>query len=97
MLPRCEMFKEVIFVPRLIAFNLSFVSVGKHKKTNPTAVIWHEAISGRMKEDMISAYYAFFLQQRDYNIMAGQLFSTEQKLGHILFFLFTLLTVQKLA
>ncbi|CAG9773557.1 unnamed protein product [Ceutorhynchus assimilis] len=65
MLPRCEMFKEVIFVPRIIAFNESIVPIGKKHKKFPTAVVWHEALSGRSKEDIISAFYAFFLDNRD--------------------------------
>lgn len=65
MLPRCEMFKEVIFVPRIIAFNESIVPIGRRHKKFPTAVIWHEALSGRSKEDIISAFYAFFLDNRD--------------------------------
>lgn len=65
MLPRCEMFKEVIFVPRIIAFNESIVPIGRKHKQFPTAVVWHEAISGRSKEDIISAFYAFFLDNRD--------------------------------
>jgi hypothetical protein len=35
MLPRAEMFKEVIFIPHLIAFNESFVPVGKKPKKHP--------------------------------------------------------------
>lgn len=64
MLPRCDTFKEVIFTPRIIAFNESFVITGK-KKCATTAVIWHEAISGRRKEDITSAFYAFMISIRD--------------------------------
>lgn len=60
MLPRLEMFKEVIFTPRIIAFNESFVPVGK-KTSGPTAVVWHEAIVGRSKEDIISTFYGLLL------------------------------------
>lgn len=31
----------------------------------PTAVLWHEAILGRKKEDIISALHKFFLNCRD--------------------------------
>ncbi|XP_050307969.1 uncharacterized protein LOC126744555 [Anthonomus grandis grandis] len=66
MLPRAEMFKEMIFTPRLIAFNESFVPVGAYSKAlKAMAVIWHEAISGRKKEDLISTFYAFLLNNRD--------------------------------
>lgn len=64
MLPRMEMFKEAIFTPRIIAFNESFV-ITRKKQTIPTAVIWHEAITGRSTEDITSAFYAFFLSVRD--------------------------------
>nr|CAH7712410.1 unnamed protein product [Callosobruchus chinensis] len=61
MLPRCEMFKSVIFTGRLVAYNESFVPVGsKNKNVRPMAVIWHEAIKGRKKEDIISTFYKFF-------------------------------------
>nr|CAH7733291.1 unnamed protein product [Callosobruchus chinensis] len=66
MLPRAEMFKEVIFTPRVTAFNESFVPVGAYSKGfKPLAVIWHEGVRGRKKEDLISTFYAFFLNNRD--------------------------------
>ena len=66
MLPRAEMFKEVIFTPRLIAFNESFVPVGAFLKVFKTsAVIWHKGISGRKNEDLIFTFYAFLLNNRD--------------------------------
>ncbi|XP_031339601.1 uncharacterized protein LOC116168085 [Photinus pyralis] len=65
MLPRLEMFKEVIFTPRIVAFNESFVPIGKKQQLGPTAVIWHEAISGRSAKDIISTFYAFLLSVRD--------------------------------
>lgn len=65
MLPRLDMYKEIIFTPRIIAFNESFVPLGNKKKTYPLAIIWHEAIRGRSKDDIISAYYAFFVSNRD--------------------------------
>lgn len=65
MLPRAEMFKEVIFTGRLIVFNESFVPVGKRRIARPLGVLWHEEVSGRKKEDIISAFYAFFLKNRD--------------------------------
>lgn len=66
MLPRAEMFKEVIFTPRVIVFNESFVPVGAYSKAfKPLAVIWHEGVSGRKKEDIISTFYAFFRNNRD--------------------------------
>lgn len=65
MLPRMDMFKEIIFTPRIIAFNESFVPLGKKSHIHPWAALWHEAISGRSKDDIISTFYAFLLQNRD--------------------------------
>lgn len=67
MLPRAEMFKEVIFIPRIVAYDESFVPIGEKnpKKIKPTAVVWHEGVSGRKKEDIISAFYSFILHHRD--------------------------------
>ncbi|KAK4873128.1 hypothetical protein RN001_015157 [Aquatica leii] len=61
-----DMFKCVIFMKRLIAYNETFVPVGKFSaKRKPYAVVWHEAISKRSKEDLISTFYAFFKWHRD--------------------------------
>lgn len=66
MLPRMEMFKAVIFCPRLTLFNQSFAPVGKiSKESKPLAAIWHDGIAGRKQEDIMSAYYSFFLRHRD--------------------------------
>ncbi|CAG9763025.1 unnamed protein product [Ceutorhynchus assimilis] len=68
MLPRCDMFKEVIFIPRIIVFNETFVPVGKKTsgpENYPYAFVWHEAISGRSKDDLVSIFYNFLLCLRD--------------------------------
>lgn len=66
MLQRLDMFKKVIFQRRLIAYNETFVPLGKVSKSNkPFAVVWHEAISKRSKEDLISTFYAFLKLHRD--------------------------------
>ncbi|KAK4879538.1 hypothetical protein RN001_007684 [Aquatica leii] len=65
MLPRLDTFKEIIFTPRIIAFNESFVPLGKRSKINPLAVLWHEGVRRRSKVDIISTYYAFFHNNRD--------------------------------
>lgn len=57
MLPRMEEFKTVMFCPRLIVFNQSFVPIGDkhvHDMGLTFAALWHEAISGRKKEDIVS-------------------------------------------
>ncbi|CAG9814597.1 unnamed protein product [Phaedon cochleariae] len=64
MLPRCEMFKEIIFMPRLIAFNETFVPLETSKEI-PYAFIWHEATSGRSKDDIISTFYNFLVAVGD--------------------------------
>lgn len=66
MLPRMEGFKVVVFTRRIIVFNESFVPLKKTTKNNlPVAIIWHEGVSGRKKEDIISAFHAFFKINRD--------------------------------
>lgn len=66
MLPRIDMFKEVIFTPRIVAFNESFVPVGqKDRKNKPCAVLWHEAVAGRSKSDITCAFHRFLLLHRD--------------------------------
>lgn len=65
MLPRIDCFKKVIFTKRIIAYHQSFVPVGKKTNKKPFACVWHEGITGRSKEDIVSTFYAFFLQYRD--------------------------------
>lgn len=65
MLPRLDTFKEIIFTPRIIGFNESFVPVGSKTGIHPFAVIWHEALAGRTMHDIISTFYAFLLANRD--------------------------------
>ena len=65
MLPRLEMFKKAIFTQRIIAFNESFVPIGNSSKSlNPVAVLWHEAIAGRKKEELVNCFHQFFLYHR---------------------------------
>ena len=73
LLPRLPGYRESIFTSRLIAFNKSFVPLGKTKaekqkskeksgsndSQSAVAVCWHEAIMGRMDEDICSAYLKF--------------------------------------
>ena len=65
MLPRIDMFKAVIFCQRTIVFNESFVPLGSKQRIRPLAVLGHECVSGRLKEDILSTFHAFFLQNRD--------------------------------
>lgn len=66
MLPRLDMFKKVIFCPRIIVFNQSFVPIGKKQNKLPVALLWHEGLTGRQKGDLVTMYYNFFLEMRDY-------------------------------
>lgn len=66
MLPRCDMFKEILFVPRIVCFNESFVPLGKQTQNKkPIAIIWHEATAGRSQSDIISTLNKFLLIHRD--------------------------------
>ncbi|KAL1492273.1 hypothetical protein ABEB36_012748 [Hypothenemus hampei] len=66
MLPRLEMFKSAIFTHRLSVYNESFVPVGKKQKNcKPFAAVWHDALLGRNKEQIISTFYNFFKSKRD--------------------------------
>lgn len=68
MLPRIDEFKVVMFCPRVIVFNESFVPIGD-KRNNTTfqtfAAIWHEAISGRKMHDLTSCFKVFLHANRD--------------------------------
>ena len=58
-----ESYKEVVFTPRLIAFNETFAPLKKRETSLPvTAVIWHEAISGRKGNDILSSVILFLKQ-----------------------------------
>lgn len=73
MLPRMDEFKTVMFCPRLIIFNQSFVPLGDkkiHGVGHTFAVLWHEGTSGRKKEDIVSCFRAFFIENRDRNFVA---------------------------
>lgn len=65
MLPRLEMFKRIIFAKRITAFNESFVPLGKWTgEKRPMAILWHEGVSGRKKEDLCSTFLQFLLYHR---------------------------------
>lgn len=65
MLPRMDTFKTALITQRIIAFNETFAPVGKNQKENPLAVLWHEAVAGRKKEELVSTFHHFFLSVRD--------------------------------
>ena len=61
MLPRMESYKEAIFTPRLIAFNETFAPL---KKQGAAPVTFHEAISGRKSNDILSSIVMFLMIPR---------------------------------
>ena len=63
MLPKIDEFKTCVFTTRLVNFNETFSELGKHGKD--TAVVWHEAISGRRDEDIASAFHKYIDGLRD--------------------------------
>ena len=65
MLPRIDMFKRVVFTQRIVVYNESFVPLGTLRKNKPFAVLWHEGITGRSKEAIISTFNSFLLYNRD--------------------------------
>ncbi|KAH9627797.1 hypothetical protein HF086_000182 [Spodoptera exigua] len=57
---------KLLFLSQNNSFQREFVPLGPTKSTSqPFAAIWHEAISGRKQEDIISAFRAFFICKRD--------------------------------
>lgn len=80
-----ENFKAAIFTKRVIAFNESFVPTGLKGCIKKLAILWHEGIQGRKQEDLKSCFRVlFFTFQRHEknNNLAGQLFSSKQKIVH---------------
>lgn len=54
MLPKMEEFKDALFTRRIVVLNQSFVSLGSlQNMQKPIAILWHEAVSRRKKEDII--------------------------------------------
>lgn len=81
-----------MFCPRIIAFNESFVPLGSSKE-KLFAAVWHEAVSGRRQEDIISTFRAFL----KVNVIAMKLLfgptiaPVKIKIGHFLHFWYKLL------
>lgn len=65
MLPRMEMFKEVLFTRRICVFNETFAPIGGSQKLPVFAALWPESIAGRKKEDLISCYHSFLMYYRN--------------------------------
>lgn len=61
MLPTIDMVKTTGFTHRIVVYNESFVPTGTGKGCNIVyPVLWHEALFGRSKDEIISADYHFF-------------------------------------
>lgn len=65
MLPAIDQFKTCISTRRLTTFNGNFVPLGSTKKSQSLAILWHEGVSNRKKEDLVSTFFQFFLTFRD--------------------------------
>ena len=55
MLPRMPGIKSCVFTRRLVAFHETFAPLGGKKK-QPLGVVWHEGISGRNADDVMSCF-----------------------------------------
>jgi len=60
MLPRMPGVKTCVFTRRLVAFHETFAPLGGNKEksshTSPLGVVWHEGISGRNADDVMSCF-----------------------------------------
>lgn len=56
MFPREDKITKVLFVKRMTTYHESYVPIGRKSNLKPFAVIWHEGVTGRNKEDIISMY-----------------------------------------
>lgn len=68
MLPRLDMFKKSIFTLRIPIYNESFVPLGnrgENGQKNTVAFLWHDAMMGRSKDEIISTFYQFFKKKSD--------------------------------
>jgi len=65
MLLRAEMFKKIIFIRCIIVYHKCFVPVGCNSNIKLLACIWHEGITRRNTEDILSTFYAFIKKHRD--------------------------------
>ena len=92
MLPRLLDLKQAIFCKRLVLFSETFAHVGGRKKSKtlkPTGALWHEAITGRLAEDVASAFIHFIRKNCD---IQSFIFWTDNCSGQIKnWFLFTAL------
>ena len=92
MLPRMEENKTALFTRLIVAFNQSFVLLGstKYGILKPFATIWSEALVGRTREQIASAFFSFFIQDGDcHNIWSDN--CTGQNKNWCLFSLLVLL------
>ncbi|KAG5896717.1 hypothetical protein JTB14_014593 [Gonioctena quinquepunctata] len=101
MLPRCDMFKNVIFSRRIIAYNESFVPVGTKQKggIKLVAAIWQDVIAGRKKENVIITFYSFSLHHRDGKkiILWMDNCTAQKKIGHFFSFLVFIVNCEAVA
>lgn len=66
MYPRIDQYKTAVFCTRIIAFNKSFVPIGKQNEPRVCfAAVWNETVSGRNQEEIISTFQALLIHKRD--------------------------------
>ena len=63
MLPRLPGVKSCAFTRRIVVFNETFAGLGT--SSNNVAVVRNESVSGRNADDTCSAYWNFFMRERD--------------------------------
>ena len=59
MLPRMPGVKRAVFTRRIVAFNMTFATLGGRRNAQSLGIIWHEAVCGRNDEDVTSTYVKF--------------------------------------
>ena len=65
MLPRLNGFQKGIFGRKVTAFNETFAPVGKNKKAPVFAAIWNESVTGRKRDDILSTFRAFLIENKN--------------------------------
>ena len=59
MLPVLPGSKTAIFCSRGVVFHQTFAPVGGKQNSKPSAVVWNEAMSGRLGSDVTSVFIKF--------------------------------------
>ena len=65
MLPRMPGIKRAVFMRRIVAFNITFASLGGSKGGRHVAVIWHEGMYRSNDEDVTSSCVKYLPAKHD--------------------------------